>query len=167
MGFNGESANCPYGKKSIWWIVLWENVCIESIHLQNNCYYSFSEGTCTEDHPFAYLNGQYCCETNQELVNGGTPNEIASGACDGIGFSIESTCCKENKFLKCPHTKCKDHAGKVYEKFDYCIAIIPFVNNASLQYGNSVIVILPLSQNSNCYSSLCHFQHDSILNATV
>merc|ERR1712008_167627 len=62
--------------------------------------------TCTKDHPFAYLNGQYCCETNQEKINGGTSNEVASGTCDGIGFSIESTCCKDNKYLKCPHTQC-------------------------------------------------------------
>ena len=114
----GESANCPYGKKSIWRIIPWENVCIGSIHLQNNCYYSFSEGTCTKDHPFAYKNGQYCCETNQELVNGGNSDEVASGTCDGIGFSIESTCCKDHKYLKCPHTKCKDYGGKDYEKFD-------------------------------------------------
>ena len=81
-------------------------------------YYFFSESRCTTDHPFAYLNGHYCCETNQELVNGGTLDEVASGTCDGIGFSIESTCCKDNKNLKCPHTKCKDYAGKDYEKFD-------------------------------------------------
>merc|ERR1712129_632567 len=68
--------------------------------------------TCTKDHPFAYLNGQYCCETNQEKVNGGTSNEVASGTCDGIGFSIESTCCKYNKYLKCPHTKCKDYGDQ-------------------------------------------------------
>ena len=92
---------------------------MESIHMQNNCYYSFSVTTCTKDHPFAYLNGQYCCETNQEKINGGTSNEVASGTCDGIGFSIESTCCKDNKYLKCPHTQCVTRtAGKEYEKFD-------------------------------------------------
>ena len=80
-------------------------------------YYSFSENRCTKDHPFAYLNGQYCCKTNQELVNGGTLNEVASGTCDGIGFSIESTCCKDNKYLKCPYTQCKDYAGKDFENF--------------------------------------------------
>merc|ERR1712166_609003 len=62
--------------------------------------------TCTKEYPFAYLNGKYCCETDQERVNGGTSNEVASGTCDGIGFSIESTCCKNSKYLKCPHTQC-------------------------------------------------------------
>ena len=71
---------------------------------------------CTKDHPFAYHNGQYCCETNQEKVNGGTSNEVASGTCDGIGFSIESTCCKSHKYLKCPHAQCVTrHEGKGYE----------------------------------------------------
>ena len=92
---------------------------MESIQVQNNCYYSFSATTCTKDHPFAYLNGQYCCKTDQEKVNGGTSNEVASGTCDGIGFSIESTCCKDDKYLKCPHTQCVTRtAGKDYEKFD-------------------------------------------------
>ena len=81
-------------------------------------YYFFSERRCTKDHPYAYLNGQYCCETNQELVNGGTLNEVASGTCDGIGFSIESTCCKDHHYLQCPYTQCKDYyAGKDYKKF--------------------------------------------------
>ena len=66
----------------------------------------FSENPCTKDYPFAYLNGQYCCKTNQELENGGRSNEVASGTCDGIGFSIESTCCKGNKYLKCPQKQC-------------------------------------------------------------
>ena len=71
----------------------------------------FAETACPMDNPFAYLNGKYCCETNQERVNGGYPNEVASGTCDGKGFSIESTCCKGNKYLKCPHAQCKDYAG--------------------------------------------------------
>ena len=75
-------------------------------------YHSFlAENACTKDYPFAYLNGKYCCETNQELVNGGSSNEVASGTCDGKGFSIESTCCKGHKYLKCPHAQCKDYAG--------------------------------------------------------
>ena len=42
-------------------------------------YHSFlADNECTKDYPFAYLNGKYCCETNQELVNGGSSNEVAS-----------------------------------------------------------------------------------------
>ena len=83
-------------------------------------YHSFlADNECTKDYPFAYLNGQYCCETNKELVSGGSSNEIASGTCDGIGFNIESTCCKDNKYLKCPHEQCVTrHEGIRLCKFD-------------------------------------------------
>ena len=92
----------------------------------------FSEGTCTEEYPFAYLNGQYCCETNQELVNGGTLNEVASGTCDGEEFSIESTCCMDHQYLKCPYTQCEDYTGKDYEKFGTVLKmniLIQFISN--------------------------------------
>ena len=114
--------------------------------MQNNCYYSFSEGSCTEDHPFAYFNGQYCCETNQELENGATIqhlDEVASGTCDGIGFSIESTCCKDNKHLKCPHTKCKDYAGKDYEKFDKVSKILKTASWCSFHKIQSILELMP------------------------
>jgi len=45
-------------------------------------------------------------KTNQELVKGGSSTEIASGVCDGKGFSAESTCCIGHKYLKCPHKHC-------------------------------------------------------------
>ena len=110
------SAYCQYGELFIGKMFVWKVfICI---------YYSFSESRCTKDHPFAYFNGQYCCETNQELVNGGTLNEVASGTCDGIGFSIESTCCKDNEYLECPLAKCKDYAGKDYEKFGTVLKIL-------------------------------------------
>ena len=102
-------------------------------------YYYFSESTCTKDHPFAYNNGQHCCETNQELVNGGNSDEVASGTCDGIGFSIESTCCKDHKYLKCPHTKCKDYGGKDYEKFDTVSKILKTAFWCSFHKINSIL----------------------------
>ena len=72
----------------------------------------FSEKNCTVDYPFAYLNGDYCCKTNQELWYGGNPEEVASGTCDGTGFSKESTCCKGHDYLKCPNLEgCEDFNG--------------------------------------------------------
>ena len=59
--------------------------------------------TCASEYPFAYLNGDYCCKTNQELWYGGNTLEVASGSCDGKGFSIESTCCNDHDYQKCPH----------------------------------------------------------------
>ena len=102
----------------------------------------FSEGTCTEEYPFAYLNGQYCCETNQELVNGGTLNEVASGTCDGEEFSIESTCCMDHQYLKCPYTQCEDYTGKDYEKFGTVLKILQ-------QHFSALFV------KSNQYRNLC------------
>ena len=59
--------------------------------------------TCASEYPFAYLNGYYCCKTNQELLYGGSIAEHMSGTCDGKGFSRESTCCKDHDYEECPH----------------------------------------------------------------
>ena len=61
---------------------------------------------CPLDHPYAYLNGAKCCASDEELESGGTKSEIASGTCDGIGFDIESTCCKDHQFIECPCHSC-------------------------------------------------------------
>ena len=58
--------------------------------------------SCPSNFPFAYLNGQYCCKSNQERPNGGNTAEKESGTCDGLGFSKESTCCLDNAYQKCP-----------------------------------------------------------------
>ena len=58
---------------------------------------------CPPDYPFAYLNGQKCCRTDQEYKNGGTSREKKSGTCDGINFNRESTCCKDKDDQTCPH----------------------------------------------------------------
>merc|ERR1712080_578500 len=59
-------------------------------------------GGCPTSHPYAYLNGNYCCQTNEELTNGGTQSEKDSGTCDGINFNEQSTCCKNHGFIPCP-----------------------------------------------------------------
>jgi len=60
---------------------------------------------CPPNVPFAYLDGKYCCKTNQERSKGGTSSEKASGTCDGKSFSRESTCCQGNQYQKCPHSE--------------------------------------------------------------
>ena len=74
-----------------------------------------SEALCPLDYPFAYLNGGYCCKTNEERpVNSKhykTPQkEIDDGTCDGVDFNIQSTCChSENS--PCPTgSGCFDHS---------------------------------------------------------
>ena len=77
-------------------------VIVVAVMVQNKLH-SFSEKNCTMNYPFAYLNGDYCCKTNQELWYGGNASEVALGTCDGTGFSIESTCCNDHDYQKCPH----------------------------------------------------------------
>ena len=79
--------------------------------------------TCDSEYPFAYSNGDYCCKTNQELWYGGSPSEVASGSCDGKGFSIESTCCKDHDYKKCPHLEgCYDFSeGNYVNRFRFSL----------------------------------------------
>ena len=69
------------------------------------CYFSFL-AQCPTDHPFAYLNGGYCCKTREERpVNLGiTPqNQIDDGTCDGLDFNSQSACCRDEAYTPCPH----------------------------------------------------------------
>ena len=66
---------------------------------------------CPIDFPFAYLNGNYCCSTNEEQPGGGLQSEIESGSCDGIGFGRDSRCCKD-QVKACPHLEgCYNNPG--------------------------------------------------------
>ena len=59
-------------------------------------------GGCPRSNPYAYLNGEYCCKTDEENPDGGLQDEIDSGTCDGVNFNEQSTCCKDAEFVKCP-----------------------------------------------------------------
>ena len=77
---------------------------------------------CTQDYPFAFLNGDYCCKTNQEQLNGNTAIEIESGTCDGKRFSRKSTCCKDNDYQQCPHPEgCFDSNQGMYALSTYTV----------------------------------------------
>ena len=73
---------------------------------------------CPTDHPFAYLNGGYCCKTKEErLVKLGiTPqNEIDDGTCDGLDFNRQSVCCRDEANTPCPHASgCFDNSDGKY-----------------------------------------------------
>ena len=59
---------------------------------------------CPLSHPFAYLNGDYCCKTAEERPTswGWTPqDEIDDGTCDGVDFNLQSVCCKTG-YTPCP-----------------------------------------------------------------
>ena len=76
--------------------------------------YSILAQECPIDHPYAYLDGAYCCASKEELTNGGNQSEIESGTCDGFGFSSQSTCCKDHDFVKCPGDSCIDNNKGLY-----------------------------------------------------
>ena len=42
--------------------------------------------------PYAYYNGKYCCNENEEKPNG-TESQIEDGTCDGLDFNRKSECC--------------------------------------------------------------------------
>jgi len=96
---------------------------------------------CSQDYPFAYLSGEFCCKTNQELKGGDsrTPKEISSGTCDGIGFSMESTCCKDHDYQKCPYPGgCSDHKDRCSQDYPFAYLSGEFCckTNQELQRGS-------------------------------
>jgi len=64
---------------------------------------------CPRNYPYAFKNGAHCCSTNEENPRGGSYEEIVSGTCDGVGFDIMSTCCKNYDSIKCPGDSCIDN----------------------------------------------------------
>ena len=59
---------------------------------------------CPFSHPYAYLNGSYCCKSNKEKISA---NDGSS--CDGSEIKFNSTCCEENQFTRCSAESCRDH----------------------------------------------------------
>merc|ERR1712136_190185 len=53
-------------------------------------------GSCPSSHKYAYLNGQYCCQTKREKVGG-----RSSDLCDGSLISIGSECCENDAYARC------------------------------------------------------------------
>ena len=85
------------------------------------CFAGGIDEFCPPDHPFAYLNGAFCCKTNEErpLSYNQTPqNEIDSGTCDGVDFNRQSVCCKDEKYIQCPHgSGCFTNTGTVQTEY--------------------------------------------------
>ena len=63
---------------------------------------------CPVSHPFAYLEGSYCCKTNKEK------NSAYDGwRCDGSEIEFSSTCCEDNQNTKCEAKPCRNY-GKMH-----------------------------------------------------
>ena len=52
-------------------------------------------GFCPVDYPYAFYNGYYCCNENEEKPVGPdtTESQIEDGTCDGLDFNRKSKCC--------------------------------------------------------------------------
>ena len=62
---------------------------------------------CSSAYPFAFMWGEYCCKTESEKI---TQSNLAE--CDGGHISINSVCCEEDQYEKCPHMGgCKNKKG--------------------------------------------------------
>lgn len=56
---------------------------------------------CPKTHPYAYMNGGWCCQTNLD--------------CEGQFLENTSLCCQHYAYKKCPVKKCKNNSkGFVY-----------------------------------------------------
>jgi len=84
-------------------VLLFTHIAV-ALHLQ-----TFTNTKCPRNYPYAFKNGAHCCSTNEENPRGGSYEEIVSGTCDGVGFDIMSTCCKNYDSIKCPGDSCIDN----------------------------------------------------------
>ena len=79
-------------------------ISIEVVYLSINSrtFYILVDAKCPDDHPYAYLNGDYCCkEWHEDNIK-----QLGEG-CDGSLISLSSVCCKTK--TKCPFDlKCKN-----------------------------------------------------------
>ena len=66
---------------------------------------------CPEEKPYSYRNNTYCCEFKEEK------NMPTQENCDGRVLTQASTCCKDNKFIRCPEAmagagvRCEDYSN--------------------------------------------------------
>ena len=61
---------------------------------------------CPDSHPFAYLNGEYCCQSSYEKI------DIAKDGdrCDGGAIGKDSSCCSTT-YAKCTEAPCENSPG--------------------------------------------------------
>ena len=74
---------------------------------------------CPSRHPYAYLKGKYCCKYPKEN------NDPLYNSCNGRDISLESGCCKDHAYRRCPSGFCTTNlaaAGMIYfEKILYTL----------------------------------------------
>ena len=69
----------------------------------------FLDPSSPSSHKCAYLDGEYCCRTNQERI----VYDIDGDLCDGSVIGIDSRCCENNDFAKCEYETCFNHKDAI------------------------------------------------------
>ena len=63
---------------------------------------------CPDSYPFAYLNGDYCCQSGYEKNDPSKDGEL----CDGSKIQIDSKCCLGNQYNRCESPPCENNQGQ-------------------------------------------------------
>ena len=83
---------------------------------------SLAPNQCPPEHPFVYRSGEYCCKYDKE----GGDGSVDGWRCDGSKISIDSSCCYEGKWVRCPiwpNGKCDNHGG-MCKKFSLACTLL-------------------------------------------
>ena len=81
-------------------------------------YKNIFAGNCPKSHPFAYNNGNHCCQVNHEKYY-----EPLGIACDGSTIDGNSQCCEDNRYTACTDRPCGDYEeGKFNEIWNETVA---------------------------------------------
>ena len=81
-------------------------------------YKNIFAGNCPKSHPFAYNNGNHCCQVNREKYY-----EPLGIACDGSTIDGNSKCCEDNRYTACTDRPCGDYEeGKFKEIWNETVA---------------------------------------------
>ena len=71
---------------------------------------------CPKGFPYAYMGGDYCCTTEKEgsFKELDDYSKVDRSSCDGGPISLNSVCCQNNRFVRCPNNKkCKSGKGRM------------------------------------------------------
>ena len=69
----------------------------------NTTYIIVHPEKCPKTHPFVYAGGRYCCQYGFEHIL-----QAYGENCDGGPISINSVCCKQFAYIRCPTGVCKN-----------------------------------------------------------
>merc|ERR1712113_1304017 len=72
---------------------------------------------CPKSHPYAYLNGSWCCKYNREKYYSKAPGNT----CDRSIISRTSTCCQGDAYTKCPHGQGRGLHGAGGKCYNYSV----------------------------------------------